>query len=282
MTIDKGTVNVTGADHFSGAITIVSGTVDFAGADQFSGAITIDSGALDLVAADKLTGGLKIDGGSVELGATPLAGSGAIRFGAGANATLELAKEVYLPSANLISGFAAGDTLKFAGDGSAVLAGTVASGAIDMASSSAGEYVDLTSATTPHATISGFKSGDAVDVEAVRFLSTDKVAYASGVVSVENSKGATVASFDVSGTYTAANFHVGADPFGHLLVSYAGGSSADLLDGSVLCCTPIMSAETYASGLADRHDGNVGGARDAWGVGVGSNSSTGHGPGPAS
>jgi hypothetical protein len=41
------------------------------------------------------------------------------------------------------------------------------------------------------------------------------------------------------------------------------------------------SAGTYSGGLAYHSDGNAGGARDAWGVGVGWNDSFGHGPGPS-
>jgi autotransporter-associated beta strand protein len=250
------------------------------GPDAGAGKLRLNgAGMLDLTAANTFTGGVNIDKGALELANSHAAGSGAITFAAGAHATLELAAGVYAP--NAISGFAAGDTLKFAGDGSATLAGTVSGGAIEMASSSAGEYVDLRSASAPSATISGFTSGDAVDFEAVQFVSTDKVAYASGVASVKNSKGATVASFDVSGTYSAANFHIGADPFGHLLVSYAG--TAAIPDSGVFALDSslprVLGAETYTRGLSYPHGGSVD-ARDGWGVG--SDSSIGHGPGPGS
>jgi hypothetical protein len=79
-----------------------------------------------------------------------------------------------------------------------------------------------------------------------------------------------------------------------------GGSSPDLLgrfDSQFLRPAPethnsilalnswphsVSSAETYASDLAYRYDGNRGGERDAWGVAVGWNGSIGHGPGPGS
>jgi autotransporter-associated beta strand protein len=80
------------------------------------------------------------------------------------------------------------------------------------------------------ATISGFGSGDKVDFDAVGYASTDTVAYANGIVSIENSTGATVASFDVTpGTY---NFKLSADsdPSGNLLVSYAAPSIATAFD----------------------------------------------------
>ena len=39
------------------------------------------------------------------------------------------------------------------------------------------------------------------------------------------------------------------------------------------------SAATYSGGFDFHHDGNAGGARDAWGVSVGWEGSIGHGPG---
>ena len=125
-----------------------------------------------------------------------------------------------------------------------------------MTSSSAGEYVGLKSGTKLGALISGFTSGDSVDFEAVPFAETDKIAYANGFVSVENSVGATIGKFFVVGTYTKANFHLGADPAGDVLVSYAatpasasidqagGGSPADIL-GPYDSQFPISIPETH-------------------------------------
>ena len=115
----------------------------------------------------------------------------------------------------------------------------------------------------------------------------------------------------MSGTYTSANFHVGKDASGHVLVTYVataavaatdevrGESSADLLGGygsqfsspiprkriaaqfnSWL--SPVPGAGTDTGGFAFHQDGNVGGARDAWGVGAGWDGRFGHGPGSAS
>ena len=99
------------------------------------------------------------------------------------------------------------------------------------------------------------------------------------------------------------------DGSGHILVSYAatpasvaasevgGGSSADLLGryGSAFAEPPSTptrdalafdawtalgsSAGAYSGGFDFHHDGNAGGARDAWGVGLGEHSPIGHGPG---
>ncbi len=124
------------------------------------------AGTIDLTAANTFTGGVTIDKGALELGKSAAAGSGGITFAAGADASLDLNAGVYLP--NVILGFATGDTLKFAGDGSATLAAPASGGAIDMTSSSAGEYVRLKSGTKLGVLISGFTSGDSVDFDAVR------------------------------------------------------------------------------------------------------------------
>jgi hypothetical protein len=180
-----------------------------------------------------------------------------------------------------------------------------------------GEYVDLTNAATLGATITGFTTGGAIDFEAVDYASTDTVNYQSGVVSVVAS-GVTVASFDVSGTYTAANFVPGNDGTGHLQVTYADppahavanaaqsetdtGSLAELLGGYYARTadppsTPSSVASAFDSwaalassagtdpgcfGSRYENNGNAGGARDAWGVSAGWTESIGHGPAPGS
>ncbi len=75
-------------------------------------------------------------------------------------------------------------------------------------------------ASTLRATINNFGASDQVDFEAVKYASTDTVRYARRVVTVDNSRGAKVASFDVSGSYTGANFALSEDGSGHLLVRY--------------------------------------------------------------
>ncbi len=110
-----------------------------------------------------------------------------------------------------------------------------------------------------------------------------------------------LATLNVSGTYTSANFNVGKDASGDVLVTYVatiGGSSADLLGryGSAFAEPPSTpasdafafdawtalgsSAGTYSGGFDFHHDGNAGGGRDVWGVGAGSDGQIGHGPGP--
>jgi hypothetical protein len=137
---------------------------------------------------------------------------------------------------------------------------------------------------------------------------------AAGKVSIKTSAGVTVATFKVSGTYTSANFRVGKDAAGHVLVTYAataaatgssgavtnpaedqlGVGSADLLgalgsqfpisipethggvDGFESLLPSVLGAETYTSSLADHHGGSAVGARDP--LGAGGDSLTGHGP----
>jgi hypothetical protein len=113
----------------------------------------------------------------------------------------------------------------------------------------------------------------------------------------------------VSGTYTSANFHVGEDASGHVLVTYVapaavsgaviGSRPVDLLGGYAPAfaeapwtresmsafdslATLASSAGTDPGGFGFHGDTNVGGARDAWGVSVGWNGSTGRGPGSGS
>ncbi len=109
----------------------------------------------------------------------------------------------------------------------------------------------------------------------------------NGNVAIETAAGKTVATFKVSGTYASANFHVGKDASGHVLVTYVttsadaaidevrGGSAADLLGGyyshfhtsvvehndglvGLKSVLPVLGVETYTGSLADRSDGNSG------------------------
>ena len=68
------------------------------------------------------------------------------------------------------------------------------------------EHRDPEERLEPGATISGFTLGDTVDFNAVKYASTDTVAYNNGGVTIKDKSGATVASFRVSGAYSAANF----------------------------------------------------------------------------
>jgi hypothetical protein len=190
------------------------------------------------------------------------------------------------------------------------LAAPASGGEIDF-SPSAVDYARLKSGSKLGATISGLTTGDAVDFHAVKYASTDTLAYAKGVVSIKNSADHTVASFHVSGTHTSANFKVSDDGSGHVLVTYAataansaineaqGRSFADLLGryGSAFAEPPSTpaskalafeawtalgsSAGSYSGGLDFHYNGNVG-ARDTWGIGVGWEASFGHGPGSSS
>jgi autotransporter-associated beta strand protein len=78
------------------------------------GSLTLNgAGTLVLNAANTLTGGVTIDAGTLSLGNSAGAGSGAITFATGANATLALASGVN--PANAIDGFSAGDSIDFQG-----------------------------------------------------------------------------------------------------------------------------------------------------------------------
>jgi autotransporter-associated beta strand protein len=165
--------------------------------------------------------------------------------------------------------------------------------------------------------ISGFGGSDEIDFSTVAFAAGDFAFDNRGNVSIMEATGAPVASFKVNGGYTSANFHLGADSSGHLLVSYAvapptaeiaeaGGRSADLLGwrdshfampvqerhNGVFALDSwlahLWSAGSGAGGFGFLHDATPA-ARDAWADGAGWNSpiaegswtaSSGHGPGP--
>jgi len=229
------------------------------GANGGAGRLVLDGpGTLDLTAPNTFTGGIGIREGSLELANAKAAGSGKIHF-ASTSGELEYAARVSVNIAN---------------------------------------------------TITGFGGADEIDFAKVKYAAGDHAVDNAGKVSIETSEGSTVATFNVSGTYASADFNVGKDASGDVLVTYAataanaaidevGGGSSDLLGryGSALAeppSTPAIdtlafdawtalgsSAGTY-SGFDFHHDGNAGGGRDAWGVGVGWNGSFGHGPGSSS
>jgi autotransporter-associated beta strand protein len=162
--------------------------------------------------------------------------------------------------------------------------------------------------------ISGFGGKDKIDFAKVKYAAGDHAVDNAGKVSIETSAGATVATFKVAGTYTSANFRVGADRSGHLLVSDAAtataaaseaviGSPLDILGGyatefaepSWTRASDLSAFDSWsalasgagsgASGFGFHHenDRSGGGARDAWGVGAGGDGPIiGHGPGPGS
>jgi hypothetical protein len=68
------------------------------------------------------------------------------------------------------------------------------------------------------------------------------------------------------------------DPTSHI----ATGAMTDPSPALSSLLPPILGAETYTGGLAHHPDGNLGGARDAWGIGVGWEGSLGHGSGSGS
>ena len=102
-------------------------------------------------------------------------------------------------------------------------------GGIDFASTTgkieyAGAGADLAN------TISGFGGKDRIGFALVSFAPGDHAVDKAGKVSIKTSAGVTVATFNVSGTYTSANFHVGKDASGHVLVTFVGGAAAAAID----------------------------------------------------
>jgi autotransporter-associated beta strand protein len=226
-------------------------------------------------------------------------GSGGAGADAGAGSlTLNGAGTLDLSAANTFTG---GVTID---KGVLVLrnASAAGSGAIDFASAS-GEVKDAAGANLAN-TISGLGGKDRIDFAQVAFASGDHAVDNAGSVSIKTSAGVTVATFKVSGSYATANFHVGKDASGHVLVTYAPvaasgaviGSAADILGGfAPEFAEPLWTQESMSAfdswatltagagtdpggfGSHGENNGTVGGAHDAWGVGW--TGSTGHGPG---
>ncbi len=77
--------------------------------------VVAGSGTVDLNGANTFTGGITITSGTLELGNTAAAGTGIIGFAAAANATLKIDSGASV--GNAITGFTAGDTIDLAGLG---------------------------------------------------------------------------------------------------------------------------------------------------------------------
>ncbi len=234
-------------------------------------------------------------------------GSGGAGANAGAGAlTLDGAGTLDLIAANTYTGGTTIETgvLEL---GNAEAAGR---GAIHFASTS-GE-VEYAAGAHLANRISGFRGSDKIDFAQVAFVAGDHAVDNSGKVSIETAAGKTVATFKVSGTYTSANFKVGKDASGHVLVTHAAttavaasgpviGSPADILGGyapefaepswaraSNLSAFDSWSAlasgaGTDPGGFGFLRDGYDDGERAALSVGVGWNGPIGgHGPGSGS
>ena len=132
------------------------------------------------------------------------------------------------------------------------------SGGIDFASTS-GEVECAAGALAN--TITGFTGSDEIDFSTIAYTTGDHAVDNAGSVGIETSAGVTVATFKVNGTYTSANFKVGKDPSGDVLVTYAvaaanaaideidGGSFADLLGRYAQFPMPIAETHNGLVGL---------------------------------
>jgi autotransporter-associated beta strand protein len=272
--------------------------------------LTIEGGSLG---AGKVTGGLGVDGGEsgkafgggmfLQGGETvtvaPAARTVETIFGVIADESGGVSGSLILDGAGTLDLDAAntytGGTTIDQGVLELASAKAAGSGGINFASASGElEYAAKVSVDIGN-TISGFDGKDKIDFAKVKYAAGDHaVLNTSGNVTVETSAGATVATFNVSGTYASANFHVGADRSGDLLVSYAT-ATADILGGYATEFTEpsrtragdlsefdswsalASSAGTDSSGFGF-HEANIGGWRDPLGVGICWDGATGHGP----
>jgi len=181
-------------------------------------------------------------------------------------------------------------------EGSLELANAAAAGSGELHFASTSGELEYAAGASLANTISGFGGADEIDFSTVTYETGDHAVDNAGNVSIETSAGSTVATFKVSETYASANFAVGKDASGDVLVTYA----ADLLGryGSAFAeppSTPAIdahafdawtalgsSAGSYSGGFDFQHDGNAGSGRNLWGLGVGSDGAVGHGPGSSS
>jgi autotransporter-associated beta strand protein len=244
--------------------------------------------ALDLTAANTYTGGTTIDQGVLELANASAAGSGGIDF-ASTSGEVEYAAGASL--ANTISGFGGPDEIDFS---------TIAYATGDYAVDTSGQVsIENNSANS---TVSTFNVSGS---------------YTSGNFNVGPDKSGDILvtyadppAADPRGAWSPADILAGpgSQSYASAIAETAAASPADLLGsyGSQFAEPPWargndLSAFDSWSALASRagtdpggfgfhseNDANVGGASDAWGVGVGWawgvgvgwNRSTGHGPGP--
>jgi hypothetical protein len=94
----------------------------------------------------------------------------------------------------------------------------------------------LDAGVDPANIISGFASGDAVDVAGVAYVASDYATYVrnasdtGGAVTIDTIAGAPVASFTVAGAYNATDFTLSADHNGDLVVSDAAGRAVGAPD----------------------------------------------------
>jgi hypothetical protein len=222
-------------------------------------------------------------------------GSGGASYNAGAGSlVLDGAATLDLDTANTFTG---GTTID---RGILELANTAGAGGGGITFASTSGMIDYAAGADLANTISGFGGEDKIDFSTIAYAMGDHAVDNSGNVSIETRKGATVASFNVSGTYTSANFKVGKDASGDVLVSYlTADSPADILgsyashfadppwapSGNLTMLHSLAapgSSGVGGFGSPYESDRNAGGVCAGWGVAVSSNGSTGHGPGSAS
>ncbi len=114
--------------------------------------------------------------------------------------------------------------IQIAGGGELYLSGAVSDDVIDFGGN--GEIFVTGSAAILGGVLLGFSSNDTLDFTHKTYASTDMLLYApnsggtGGVVTVDTSHGVQVASFQVSGTYSQANFALGHDSAHHVTVSW--------------------------------------------------------------
>ena len=128
------------------------------------------------------------------------------------------------------------------------LSNAKAAGSGDIAFVSTSAEIEYAAGANLANTISGFRGKDKIDFANVDFAAGDKAFDSGGKVTIKTSKGLAVASFEVSGSYTSTNFHVGEDATHHLLVTYVATPAQG--DHKSVDARPAASASPFELPIA--------------------------------
>ena len=226
LSLDETAVKTTGALTSTGSIFVDASDLDIGGELTNSGLIDLDpSGPSSptLITAK----GLDNDGGTVNLGigGSMTEAASLVIDGAAQNSGII---NVGADSALTIHGSLSGSGTVNLYNGELSLDAGGSGGTIALA----GGAVDILSGVHLGNVIAGFAAGDTLDFQAAHYAAGDYLTYSpnsggsGGTAIIDSLLGKPVASFAVTGSYTAADFALANDGHGGILVSSALGNSA--------------------------------------------------------
>ena len=211
------------------------------------GSVVINgAGTVTLTGANTYTGGTTLSAGTLELGNAGAAGTGAITFGAGATATLELDSGIAIT--NTVAGFAAGDTIDLAGLAFSASGGATLGAGNVLSITEGGTTEQIQLATGTSYAGDGFKvvsdGHGGVDVT----LTTAPTLAVNGSADTVNAAGESSVAFAVTGLATGdAGTVTFTDSLGDTVaVAVTAGQTAYTADLSGLADGTITSSLTLA------------------------------------